>query len=300
MIPLIDCDYLVYQVGFALESSSPAWVHFWWNGEERHAYLSDGWRVARFLELQNLRREEVVVQPALPIHIVLGRVKQVLQGHLWDIKYHIETLDEVGCEVEGPEIYLSGPENFRDEIAVTVPYKGNRADAPKPFWYNEIREYLVNSWGAVVTDGYEADDALSIRARVLGSTECMMCSIDKDLWTVPGWHYHLGNREVSWVSEQEAQVFLARQIVMGDASDNIKGIPKVGPVKAAQIVTDDEVWPLSEAYSAWLLYAGEHEGAARFLENAALLQLLKTDPNKGTKGSLENLLAARRQRREYY
>jgi len=58
--------------------------------------------------------------------------------------------------------YLTGEGNYRQEIDSILPYKGNRENAPKPFWYEEIRDYLVRVHHGVVVDGMEADDMLSI------------------------------------------------------------------------------------------------------------------------------------------
>ena len=48
-------------------------------------------------------------------------------------------------------VYLTGKGNFRNDIAVTAPYKGNRKDKEKPAHLQAIREYLIEEWNAVVT-----------------------------------------------------------------------------------------------------------------------------------------------------
>jgi hypothetical protein len=66
------------------------------------------------------------------------------------------------------ELFLTGKHNFRNEIATTVPYKGNRKDVAKPLHLDFLRGYMVDAWGAVVSDGEEADDLIAIRATELG------------------------------------------------------------------------------------------------------------------------------------
>ena len=61
----------------------------------------------------------------------------------------------------GFQLYLSGPGNFRDMVAKTKPYKGNRVQA-KPVHFVAMGEYLVNTWGAEYSQGIEADDAIGI------------------------------------------------------------------------------------------------------------------------------------------
>jgi len=60
--------------------------------------------------------------------------------------------------------WLTGKGNFRYQIAKTQEYKGNRRDTVKPSHYSHVREYLQTKWAAQVTEGCEADDAISIEA----------------------------------------------------------------------------------------------------------------------------------------
>ena len=85
------------------------------------------------------------------------------------------------------KIYLTGKNNFRKDIATIVPYKGNRKQ-PKPKWYKELRFELEVNLGATVVDGMEADDAMSIE-QYKAVNDTVICSRDKDLNMVPGFHY---------------------------------------------------------------------------------------------------------------
>ena len=64
---------------------------------------------------------------------------------------------------DGWRLHLTGGNNFRHDVAVTAVYKGNRADKPKPKHLKALREHLVKTWGAVVAEGQEADDAVVIK-----------------------------------------------------------------------------------------------------------------------------------------
>jgi hypothetical protein len=52
-------------------------------------------------------------------------------------------------------VYLTGKGNFRNDVAVTAPYKGNRKDKEKPVHLEAIRKYLIEDWNAVVSEGEE-------------------------------------------------------------------------------------------------------------------------------------------------
>ena len=65
------------------------------------------------------------------------------------------------------ELHLTGKGNFRHDVAVTLPYKGNRKYTAKPIHYKAIRKHMVDKWDAIVTDGMEADDKLAIRQHEL-------------------------------------------------------------------------------------------------------------------------------------
>lgn len=172
--------------------------------------------------------------------------------------------DLVDCE--GHELFLTGKTNFRYDVAVTEPYKGNRKDKKKPKHLPLLREYLQTAWGATVSEGQEADDDIAIRATEL-KDNCIIVSIDKDFKQVPGWHYNFVKKEKSYVKPEDGLRFFYKQILMGDAADNIKGLHLVGDVRATKM--------LAKAKTEIELYqcCVEAMGKERVLENARLLWL---------------------------
>jgi len=131
-------------------------------------------------------------------------------------------------------LYLSGGENFRKAVVPT--YKANRVDQERPHYLEALREYLVTEWGAKVTDGIEADDALGIAQTVAPEGTTVICSLDKDLKQVPGYHYTwemngTGSTGKAWkreaalslVKPQEGMFSFYWQMVMGDRADNVPG-----------------------------------------------------------------------------
>lgn len=130
-------------------------------------------------------------------------------------------------------IYLSDirENNFRRKLYPL--YKANRAKQERPVHYAFIKNYLKDEWGADVAYGMEADDALGIDLTQDGD-RAVLCSIDKDLLQVPGRHYNFVKQELIEVDIQEGIHRFYSQMLTGDTSDNIRGCPGIGPVKAAK------------------------------------------------------------------
>ena len=148
----------------------------------------------------------------------------------------------VKSEADSFKIFLTGKDNFR--YTIYPEYKAHRPKE-KPVWLERIRQYLVANFNAVVVDGQEADDALGIEQMKTHTAwhvdnyledNTVICSIDKDLLMIPGHHYNFVKDEKIYVSNFSGIYHFYMQCLMGDRSDNIKGIPKVGPKKAEAIL----------------------------------------------------------------
>ena len=181
-----------------------------------------------------------------------GVKKELLERHVHPIKWHFAKkmvddrikgiLEAVGATEY--KCYLTGKGNFRNDVATILKYKGTR-HAPKPHHYQNIWDHLVKKYDAVVITGMEADDAISI-AQYKGDGNTVICSRDKDLRMVPGFHYswQCGDRQpekpLYKITELEGHYNLAYQMLVGDTVDNIWGVPGYGPVKAAKVIADCE------------------------------------------------------------
>jgi DNA polymerase-1 len=118
------------------------------------------------------------------------------------------------------ECYLGGSDNFRYNIYPL--YKANRKDKPKPTYLEACREQLVTQYGSSIVNGIETDDMLGIRQTQLDGNS-RICSLDKDLLTVPGWHWNWVNLEATLVSPLDGLRTQYKQAILGDKSDNIRG-----------------------------------------------------------------------------
>lgn len=176
-----------------------------------------------------------------------------------------------GCYVDQWKLYLTGKGNFRNDIASTAVYKGNRT-APKPEHLADVRKHLVEEWGAEVTEGQEADDAIAIAATKHGD-KCVIVSVDKDLDQLTGWHYNFVKKRNYFVTPEEAQLNFYKQILTGDAADNIMGLRGIGNVKAGKILSECQTE--EEMYNACVAAYDDNED--RVIENARLLWLRRYD-----------------------
>lgn len=110
--------------------------------------------------------------------------------------------------LENWEVFLTGKTNFRKDIAVTAPYKGNRIQE-KPAHLEMLRNYLVTAWGAKMSIDEEADDLIAIRATEL-QDDCIIVSVDKDFNQVAGWHYNFVKQDKYYVSEEQGLRFFSQ------------------------------------------------------------------------------------------
>lgn len=161
------------------------------------------------------------------------------------------------------ELWLSGPRNFR--YKVYPEYKANRLDSYRPKWEKETKQFLVDEWQANWTDGIEGDDILGIRHMEYYNNfnfqyphwnekrPSIICHIDKDINQIPGWHYNwelnrlgktIREKRQYFVTPEEALYNFYYQLLVGDPTDNIKGVSGIGPKKAEAILgsTPKEQW----------------------------------------------------------
>ena len=187
----------------------------------------------------------------------------------------ISTMDKflhdliVTMNVVNWELFLTGKGNFRNDVAVTVPYKGNRAKLKKPVHLQALRQFLQDDWNAQVAEGQEADDAIAIRATELGDNG-IITSLDKDFDQVQGWHYNFVKDDLYYVTAEEGLFNFYCQFLTGDRIDNIIGVKGIGPVKASKLLANKSE---EEMFAVCV----EHLGYERAVENGQLLYLRRKE-----------------------
>lgn len=169
-------------------------------------------------------------------------------------------------------VYLTGKGNFRDNIAKSHPYKGNRKSVQKPRHLQTARDHMESEYQAIISKGEEADDLIAKEAARLDYHACV-ASIDKDMLQIPCWHFNIVRGDYLKVEPFGGIKFFYTQILTGDTADNIVGLWKVGPVKAKKILedaeTEEELWDLVVK-----AYDGNQD---RVIENARLLWLRREE-----------------------
>jgi hypothetical protein len=147
--------------------------------------------------------------------------------------------------------------NFREALAKGKVYKGTR-NKERPYHWLNLTAYILSGDRTDISSGCEADDSIGIE-HFSNPNGTIICTRDKDLNQIPGWHYswecgkqpEFGPIEYDSVGQIELVrtptvnkisgggfAFFAAQLLCGDVVDNIGGLRGIGPVKAYEILKD--------------------------------------------------------------
>ena len=200
---LIDADRIVYAVGFACEKT---------------VYQIDGHNFTKKKELKEYLEANPLIVPEM-----VAEVKSIdpIANCLHSVKMVLDNI--TGITSSNCHVFIGGKGNFR--LGIDPLYKANRINNQKPYYYHDIRDYMVKFWGAEVVEGMEADDIVAM----LQTDDTVIVSGDKDLLQVTGSHYNPTKPEqgIVYVDETAAAYNFYVQLLAGDATDNIKGLGAV-------------------------------------------------------------------------
>jgi 5'-3' exonuclease len=141
--------------------------------------------------------------------------------------------------------FIGSGRTFRHEAYPL--YKSKRP--PKPDWLEKwesiVRHRLISHWGFVVVHNIEAEDAAIITANhYKHEYNVVLSHIDKDLCFWEGNHFNYQKHEhyyvekLGWLELVKTKLkgtglkFMYAQIIMGDSTDGIPGLPGKGPAFA--------------------------------------------------------------------
>ena len=179
-------------------------------------------------------------------------------------------------------------------------YKANRTK-PKPLGYSELKAKCLDLPWAVMHEQVEADDLIGIFTTQLSANNEPTCIVsgDKDLLQIPGWHYwpkpfweskskqplrewfkRYGMEESTpclfHVPEEAAERFFYCQILAGDSTDGIPGLPGTGMVGAAKEVGK---WDITNPVECWQrivqLFAKKGLDETEAIKQARLVRILR-------------------------
>lgn len=141
-------------------------------------------------------------------------------------------------------LYLTGDNNFRKDISPD--YKAQRPKE-RPALLGFAKGYLEETYTTYVAEGEEADDAIAIVATA-NYPDAVIVSVDKDFRQVPCTLYNPVKQTWEEIDNWKGLSFFYEQMLVGDVADNIKGVYKVGPVKAKKMLseatTERELWEI--------------------------------------------------------
>lgn len=262
---LIDGDILVYSAGFSVQKT----IHqVRRDGEliEEFPYMTD------LMEWVSCRRPEYINSLSYD-----SRVEVEPKSHAYQNLNQMVNKILSLADTEFYRVYLTGTGNFREEVATMHEYKGNRDKFHKPVYYQDLIKFLIEYHNAVIVEGIEADDALGIM-QCGAREETWIATKDKDLRMIPGNHIDMNTWETFHVTPEAGIRFFYHQLLTGDPTDNIKGVPGIGEIRASRILTS-----ISGQKELFLRVAEEYKKVdwspltpkEAMLENGKLLWILR-------------------------
>lgn len=157
--------------------------------------------------------------------------------------YHMleDLVDEIKEAVKADDyiMCLSCPASEGWRRKVLPDYKLNRSGKEPPLMRQKLIKYIKDNMPFAYMDSFEGDDCMGILMthpdKIKGHK--VICSSDKDMKTIVGDHYDFKHKERFYVGEDEAYYWHMFQTLTGDTTDNYKGCPRIGQVKAEKILS---------------------------------------------------------------
>ena len=124
--------------------------------------------------------------------------------------------------------------NFRYEVMDEVPdndvkgYKQNRAGMEVPVGLEDIYNWVFDLPNSYCEEGVEADDVCVY----FGRQGHIVAALDKDVLGSLEMAYNYGKREWAMNTPEQIALFPFYQTIIGDSSDGLRGVYRVGPKKA--------------------------------------------------------------------
>jgi hypothetical protein len=290
---IFDFDTFIYRCGFAAEHK------VWYVEDPENA---DG-RPFFQADTKKELNEFIKKNPGASELVWMEHIVEPVENALSNFKNAVNNVLSKFPGAADYEGYLSDGPGFRAAVATTRVYKGNRDPEAKPRHYDSLRDYAQRKYDAEIVSRVEADDMCGIALAGSSGSGCVV-SNDKDLRQIPGWHYNWTKPDEppTWVRPKDAVLKFYEQLISGDPTDNVVGIPGIGTVGALKALAGASS-PEDCERRAWELYKGNYpvpDGVERlqflkdrFLENGRLVRILRRQeevPTIRPDGSIEGKL----------
>lgn len=185
-----------------------------------HAYYS-----SMFKQGEDIGGDFIGEVREIPLKLYYLNFYTILSEVISDIEFTGYTFDKV-------VVVFSDSKNFRYEIYPE--YKANRRNKEEPINLKRLKKKIKAEH--LVVPNTEADDV----CYYYGHQGHMVASLDKDvLYSVPlSFDYYPSRRNINKNSDEEINKFVLLQTLMGDSTDNIKGLPRVGISTAEKMLRE--------------------------------------------------------------
>ena len=165
----------------------------------------------------------------------LEEAKIKFQSHL---DYLLRDLSDI-CEFDDIWICNGSTNNFR--VKLNKEYKANRTQE-RPSILSPLHKWVKKEFNSYYTSGYETDDVVATLWRQsveeLGIDNVIISANDKDYLQFPCWFFDMykTRKELTKITEEEANYNFYHQMIMGDTADNVKYCKGYGKAKAHKIL----------------------------------------------------------------
>lgn len=178
----------------------------------------------------------------------------------------------VGCGCTHYIAYIKGRNTSKHRYKAKSDYKSNRPKE-QPEWWDFVKDYLTGTWGAVLVNDIEVDDAVNITR--LKIKDSYIVAVDKDLLNLEGTHYNWKTEEWSSKTKSEATYLFWSDMIAGQPGDGVKGLHGKGDKYVEKLFNKIPVDQLRDTvFNEYMKHYGEYKGVEEFYKNYICLKLL--------------------------
>ncbi len=228
------------------------------------------------IELDTADEVNKMVAMSLTFHSMVNEIVEEVKEEAYRDGYEVEDQATLVITVKPKLECCAGlGDNFRYDIMANVSdpvvkgYKANRAGMAVPDGLNDLYEYVFRLDGTICKSYIEADDYCVYMGR-LGH---IVCALDKDVLGSLEYAYNYGRKE--WIEHTTLEIkkFPFLQTIMGDTSDGLRGVFRVG-AKGAEKALEG----LEDNYDLWVAVVKQYALKDQTIEEAiATMRCVRMD-----------------------